>query len=94
MIVKPAVTPVPVIVTTSGTVSTSPREVASIHYLNTTAGVGRVDITTGGAGTNGITLGAGVASGTDNWNPAQPARFEKLIVTFTTGTGIVTIQYN
>jgi hypothetical protein len=93
MIVKAAVTPAPVLVTGTGTVSTSPREVVSIHYFNTTAGAGRVDISDGGA-QNGITLGAAAVNQTDNWNPAQPARFNKIIVTFTTGTGVVTIQYN
>lgn len=94
MITKPAVTRVPIIVTGTGTVSLADREIVSIHYLNTTAGVGRVDITDGEGATSGIVLGAGIASGVDDWCPAQPAKFKKIVVTFTTGTGVVTIQVN
>lgn len=94
MIVKPAVTGVPIIVTASGTVSNAPREIVSIHYLNTTAGVGRVDINDGGVANQGVVLGSDAANGNDDWCPAQPARFAKIVVTFTTGTGAVSIQVN
>lgn len=93
-IFKPATTTTPLVITATGTYSVSPREIVSIHYLNTTAGVGRVDITDGIEANKGITLGAGIASGTDHWYSAQPATFRKIIVTFTTGTGVVTIQTN
>jgi len=93
MTTKPAVTPVPIIVTGTGTVSLSAREIVSIHYLNTTAGVGRVDISDGETN-EGIVLGSGVQGSTDHWTSSQPVKFKKLIVTFTTGTGVVSIQTN
>lgn len=94
MINKPAVSSnPPIIVTASGVVSASGREIIAIHYLNTTAGVGRVDVT-GGTTNEGVTLGAGVQNGTDSFEPVQPAKFSKIVVTFTTGTGVVTILTN
>jgi hypothetical protein len=79
----------PIIVTATGNVSISPREVVAIHYLNTTAGAGRVDIT--GASNEGVTLGSDAANGNDDFCPSQPMKFKKIVVTFTTGTGVVTI---
>lgn len=93
MVTKPAVTRIPILVIATGTVSVSAREVVSIHYLNTTAGVGRVDITDGSSN-QGVTLGSDAANGNDSWTPVQPAKFDKIIVTFTTGTGVVSIQTN
>lgn len=42
----------------------------------------------------GIVLGSGVQGSTDHWTSSQPVKFKKLIVTFTTGTGVVSIQTN
>lgn len=95
MIVKPATTKVPIIAIADGTIASSPHEIVSIHYFNSTAGAGRVTITDGSGEPNkGIVLGSDAANGSDRWEPAQPASFDKIIVTFTTGTGIVTIQTN
>lgn len=80
-------------VNAAGTISASPREIVSIHYFNSTAGAGKVTIHDG-SGNKGIILGAAAANGTDDWCPAQPVRFERIIVEFTTGTGTITIQTN
>lgn len=91
MINKPAVFKnAPYSVTATKTVFTSPKEVSSIHYLNTTAGVGRIDIQDEN-GQNRVTLGSDAANGNDDWTPGRPVTFNALTVTFTTGTGVVTI---
>lgn len=95
MITKPGVTGIPIKVTATGTVANGTREIVSIHYTNTTAGVGRVDISeVGGVGNEGITLSSDAANGNDHWVSAQPVKFDGIVVTFTTGTGVVTIQVN
>lgn len=95
MISKPAVTGIPLRVTTTGSVALGGREIVSIHYVNTTAGVGRVDISeVGGAANEGITLSSDAANGNDHWVSSQPVKFDTIVVTFTTGTGVVTLQVN
>jgi len=95
MVVKPAVTAIPLRVIATGTVANGAREIVSIHYVNTTGGAGRVDISeVGGAANEGVTLSSDAANGNDAWEPAQPARFKGIVVTFTTGTGVVIIQAN
>lgn len=94
-IVKGSVTRIPIKVTTAGQVALGAREVVSIHYVNTTAGVGRVDINDANEEANeGITLSSDAANGSDHWTSSQPVRFDGIIVRFTTGTGVVTIQTN
>lgn len=93
MIVKPSNSSTPIIVNSSGTISTSAKEIVSIHYVNTTAGVGKVTIHDG-SGNGGVVLGSDANGGSDDWSPAQPAKFNKIIVDFTTGTGHVILQVN
>lgn len=93
MLTKPSNTPTPIIVNSAGTISTSPREIVSIHFVNTTAGAGKVTIHDG-SGNKGVVLGSDAAGGADDWTPTQPAYFERVIVEFTTGTGHVIIQTN
>lgn len=91
---KPSVTGnKPISVTATGTVSTSGREIVGIHYLNTTAGVGRIDIQVGTTN-EVITMGAAAANGTDHISLPQVIKADKIIVTFTTGTGVVTLFTN
>lgn len=90
MISKPAVARKPIIVTTSQIVSESGREIVALHYVNTTAGVGQVTVTNG-VGNEGIVLGSDAQGGSDNFCPAQPMPFSKIVVTFVTGTGHLTI---
>lgn len=80
-------------VTSAGTISTSAKEIVSIHYFNATAGAGKVTIHDG-SGNKGIIMGADAANGTDDWCPAQPAKFDRIIVEFNTGTGVIAIQTN
>lgn len=93
MVVKPAVTRVPIIVTATGVVGNGVYEVVSIHYVNTTAGVGQVTVTNNNIN-EGVVLGSDAVGGSDDWCPAQPAKFTKLQVNFNTGTGYVVIQVN
>lgn len=94
MVIKPAVTnKPPIIVSAGGTISTSRKEILAIHYVNTTAGKGQVTIHDGG-GNTGITLGSDAQGGNDSFEPVQPFPLDRIIVTFDTGTGIVTILYN
>lgn len=83
----------PIIVTSSQTVSTSAREVVAIHYVNTTGGVGQV-IVRGSEVNKGVVLGSDASGGNDSFEPSQPMKFDKLIVTFTTGSGLVSILTN
>ena len=102
MISKPSTaTKPPVVISDSATLSqrtlSKGTEFISLHYLNTTAGVGRVDIYDGIIAPSNlrITLGAAAASGTDDFNPSQNFTFiNEPIVVFTTGTGAVTILRN
>lgn len=94
MISKPAIAGnEPIIVTTSQTVSESVREVVAIHYVNTTGGAGRVTVR-GTEVNKGVILGSDASGGNDSFEPAQPMRFDKIIVTFDTGTGFVSILTN
>lgn len=97
MITKPAVTRVPIIVSSAGgdqVVSSSPKEIVSIHFSNTTAGAGSVVVHDGDS-SEGVALSAAAASGTDDWCPAQPARFDKIHVDWGgSTTGLLTIQVN
>ena len=95
MISKPAVSGrVPIIVTTSQTVSVSEREIIALHYVNNTAGVGQVRVTDGSGATAGVVLGAAVVGGSDDFCPTQPMKFNKIVVTFDTGTGYLSILTN
>lgn len=81
----------------TGTAISAGCELVSVHYVNTTAGIGQVDIYDGNAtpGNKKITLGSGVAGNSDDYCPAQPMPFKNYVnVVFTTGTGFVTIQAN
>ena len=89
MITKPSNTKIPLIVTSSGTISSSAKEIVSLHFTATGAGTCTVH---DGSGNGGIVLSVDAASGSDDWSPAQPARFEKIIVAFS-GTGTLAIQY-
>lgn len=91
MITKPAVGRIPIIVTGSGEVSTSPREVIAIKYVNTTAGAGLVSVTDGSTN-QGVMLSSDAANGNDQFTPAQPMAFKRIVVTFITGTGYVCIE--
>lgn len=94
MITKPAVASLaPIIVTATGVISEAPREIVGIHYLNTTAGAGRVEIK-GSEGNKGVVLGSDAANGNDSFCPSQPMKFDKVTVTFITGTGVVTLLVN
>lgn len=98
MISKPAVAGRgPITIGSSGVAISSACELIALHYLNTTAGAGRVDIYDGNAtpGNLKITLGAAAANGTDDFCPSQVMKFENEVrVVFTTGTGVVTILAN
>lgn len=97
MIGKPAVAgKPPIVVTATGTPFTGKAEVIAIHYFNSTAGAGRVDIYDGIAtpGNLRITLGSDAANGNDSFEPTQPFNFDQMRVVFTTGTGVVTILAN
>lgn len=98
MIIKPSVAKRgPITITDDGIAISSPCEVVAFHYLNTTAGVGRVDIYDGNAtpGNLRVTLGAAAQNGTDDFCPAQPMSFKRNVnIVSTTGTGVVTVLAN
>jgi hypothetical protein len=98
MITKPAVSgKAPITVTATGVPISTGGELVAVHYVNTTAGVGRVDIYDGTAtpGNLRITLGAGVDGNSDDFCPTQPMKFKVQVrVVFTTGTGVVTLLAN
>lgn len=92
MITKPAVTATPIIVKAAGTIIDEPREIVSLHFVNSTAGAGSCTVHDG-TGNGGVVLGSDAAGGKDDWCPSQPARFQRTIVEFS-GSGTVTIQFN
>ena len=97
MISKPAVSGKPPVVrTTSGIVASTSTEVINIHYFNTTAGVGRVNVRDGGpAGEIRIVLGGVAANSSVDYSPAQPAKFtQNVYIEFATGTGAVSVLMN
>lgn len=87
----------PATVSATGVAIDNPCELVAVHYLNTTAGAGRVDIYDGVAtpGNLKITLGADAANATDDFTPAMLCTFRNQVrVVFTTGTGVVTVLAN
>lgn len=87
----------PITLSGTGVAISSPCEVVALHFLNTTAGAGRIDIYDGTAtpGNLRITLGADAANASDDFCPAQPMSFKNVVrVVFTTGTGVVTVLAN
>lgn len=95
---KPAVSgQPPITISATGVAVNNGCEVVGFHYLNTTAGAGRIDIYDGVAtpGNLRVTLGADAANATDDFCPAQPMKFNHQVrVVFTTGTGVVTVLSN
>lgn len=94
---KPAVSGKPPITTTGNTLSVSSGcELVAVHYLNLTAGVGRINLRDGSAnGEIRVVLGAAVVSGTDDFCPTQPMKFNNgIYVELATGTGVVTLLVN
>lgn len=89
MITKGAATPTPMLVIASGTYSTSAKEIVSLHF---TAGAAATCTVSDGLGNKGVALGVDAANGSDDWCPAQPAKFDRIIVTISAGT--LTIQTN
>lgn len=102
MITKPAVAGKrPVVIRDSDTLTTrtfsAGTEFVSLHYVNTTAGAGRVDVYDGVVTPSNlrISLSSDAANGNDDYSPAQNWRFNgAAIFVFTTGTGAVTILAN
>lgn len=98
MVSKPAVANRgPIVVSASGVAISSPAELIAVHYLNTTAGAGRVDIYDGNAipGNLRISLGSDAANGNDDFCPSQTMGFKNNVnVQLTTGTGAVTLLAN
>jgi len=98
MLTKPSVAKRgPIVIVDDGVAISSPCEVVAFHYLNTTAGAGRVDIYDGNAtpGNLKVVLGAAAANGTDDFCPAQPMSFKNEVRKVSiTGTGVVTVLAN
>jgi hypothetical protein len=97
MLFKPSVAgKAPIISTGNSQAVSASCELVAVHYLNLTAGVGRINLRDGGAaGEIRVTLGAAVVSGTDDFCPSQPAKFLKgIYVELATGTGVVTLLVN
>ena len=103
IIVKPSVSGRPPIAiegtgTTPINATSTAAEIIAFHYVNTTAGIGRVDIFDGAPqGTTNLklTLGSNANGGNDDFSPSQPILFRvKVVIVFTTGTGILTIHLN
>lgn len=94
---KPAVAGKAPITTTGNAQAVSNScELVAVHYLNLTAGVGRINLRDGASnGQIRVVLGAAVVSGTDDFCPAQPMKFENgIYVELATGTGVVTLLVN
>jgi len=95
---KPAVAGnIPTTIEATGIAVSGPCELVAVHYFNTTAGAGRIDIYDGAAtpGNRKLTLGVGAVGQSDSYCPAQPQKFRTNInVVFTTGTGVVNISSN
>lgn len=89
MITKPSNTATPILVSASGTISASAREIVSIHF---TAGAAATCVVHDGSGNKGVALGVDAANGSDDWCPSQPAKFDRIIVAISAGT--CTIQTN
>ncbi len=98
MVNKPAVAQIsPIVLTASGNAISNGCELVAVHYVNTTSGVGQIDIYDGNEtpGNRKITLGVAVVGGSDDFCPTQPMKFKNCVnVQFTTGTGFVTIVAN
>lgn len=95
MLSKPSIGGAPITVTATGVAVTRGGEILAFHYLNTTAGAGRVDIYDGVAtpGNLRVTLGSDAQNGNDNFGSVQGMRFNNEVrVVFTTGTGVLTIH--
>lgn len=97
MLSKPSVAQRPPIINSGNSSAIdTPCELVAVHYLNLTAGVGRINLRDGGAaGEIRVVLGAAVVSGTDDFCPTQPMKFLKgIYVELATGTGVVTLVLN
>jgi len=97
MVVKPSVSGQPPIISSGNSQAVNNGcELIGVHYLNLTAGAGRINLRDGGAaGEIRVVLGASAQNGSDDFCPSQPMKFKNgIYVELATGTGVVTLLTN